>query len=179
MAIPKCIYGLALGLIVVCIDQWTKMIVLTENRFNGLECLDIPFRCGHIELSPIMDLTMVWNRGISFGMIQSEGIMRWVLVFVSLMVTCVFLVWIVRTHRLLTIVSIGLIIGGAIGNVIDRVRFGAVVDFIDFSDVYFFYVFNVADAAVTCGAALLLFDHYLISRHKKNKNSNQNIAKEI
>ncbi len=171
MSLPRYLYGLGLAFIVVSLDQWTKVIVLAEERLNALECLNATYLCGHIELGPIMDLTMVWNRGISFGMAQSEGIMRWVLVLVSLVVTCVFLVWTVRTKRLATIACLGLIIGGAIGNVIDRIRYGAVVDFLNFSDIYFFYVFNVADASITFGAIMLLVDHFVMSRHKKNNNS--------
>lgn len=171
MSLPRYLYGLGLAFIVVSLDQWTKVIVLAEERLNALECLNATYLCGHIELGPIMDITMVWNRGISFGMAQSEGIMRWVLVLVSLVVTCVFLVWTVRTKRLATIACLGLIIGGAIGNVIDRIRYGAVVDFLNFSDIYFFYVFNVADASITFGAIMLLVDHFVMSRHKKNNNS--------
>ena len=178
MSLPRYIYGLVLAGLVLSLDQWTKLIVLGEKRFNAIECLHASYLCGGIELSPIMDFTMVWNRGISFGMVQSEGIMRWVLVFVGLIVTCVFLVWLVRTTTVPIIVSLGLIIGGAVGNVIDRVRFGAVVDFLDFSDIYFFYVFNVGDASITCGAALLLIDHFILSRHEKNTISDQNVAKE-
>lgn len=171
MFLPRTVYGLGLAFIVISLDQWTKFLVLAEKRLNALECLDATYLCGHIELSPIIDITMVWNRGISFGMVQSEGIMRWVLVLVTLVITCVFLVWSVRTNRLPTIACLGLIIGGAIGNVIDRVRYGAVVDFLNFSDIYFFYVFNVADASITLGASLLLIDHFVMSRHKKNNNS--------
>lgn len=174
MAFPRYIIAYGLVLIVVVFDQWTKMVVLATERFKALECLDRPSLCGNIELSPIMDLTMVWNRGISFGMIQSEGIMRWFLVLVSFIVICGFLVWVAKTKRLLTLISLGLIIGGAIGNMVDRIRFGAVVDFLNFSDIYFFYVFNIADASISCGAALLIIDHFFLDRHKENKKYDEN-----
>ena len=164
---------LACGLIplAVILDQWTKYLVLSEPRFNSLGCLDRMQACGKIELSPVVDLTMVWNRGISFGIGQSEGIMRWVLFAITLAIAIGFSVWLFRATRWLTGLALALVVGGAIGNMIDRVRFGAVVDFIDFSDVWFKYVFNVADSAVTVGAALLFLDQFLLAQDEKKTGS--------
>ena len=160
---------LVLGLIpiAVILDQWTKYLVLNEPRFNALGCLDRTEACGKIEVSSIADLTMVWNRGISFGLGQSEGIMRWVLFAVTLAIAIGFSVWLFRASRWLTGLALALVVGGAIGNMIDRVRFGAVVDFIDFSDVWFKYVFNIADSAVTIGAILLFLDQFLLAQDEK------------
>ncbi|MEM1149427.1 MAG: signal peptidase II [Pseudomonadota bacterium] len=156
--------------LVVVVDQWTKALVLDEPRFRALECLDASIRCGKIEISHVFDLTMLWNRGMSFGMLQSEGIMRWVLVVVSLAIAVGFGIWLAQAVRRVTGFALALVVGGAIGNVIDRVRFGAVVDFFDFSGIwppYFFnYVFNVADAAISVGAVLLFFDQFILSREK-------------
>lgn len=149
---------------VVIVDQWTKYLVLTEPRFNALGCLDRLEACGKIEISALFDLTMLWNRGMSFGALQSEGIMRWVLVVVTVSIAVGFAVWLAGAGRRLTAFALASVIGGAIGNVIDRVRFGAVVDFFDFSGLYFPYVFNVADAAITVGAALLFLDQFILSR---------------
>ena len=150
--------------VVVVLDQYTKWLVLREPRFNALGCLDDPRLCGKIEISEIFDLTMLWNRGMSYGMFQSEGAMRWVLVAVTLAIAVGFGIWLMRASRRLTALALALVVGGAIGNVIDRIRFGAVVDFFDFSGLYFPYVFNVADAAITVGAVLLFFDQFLLSR---------------
>ena len=164
---------LVLGLIpiAVILDQWTKYLVLNEPRFNALGCLDRTEACGKIEVSAIADLTMVWNRGISFGLGQSEGIMRWVLFAVTLAIAIGFSIWLFRAARWLTGLALALVVGGAIGNMIDRVRFGAVVDFIDFSDVWFKYVFNVADSAVTIGAVLLFLDQFLLAQDEKKAGS--------
>ena len=164
---------LVLGLIpfAVILDQWTKYLVLNEPRFNALGCLDRTEACGKIEVSSIADLTMVWNRGISFGLGQSEGIMRWVLFAVTLAIAIGFSIWLFRAARWLTGLALALVVGGAIGNMIDRVRFGAVVDFIDFSDVWFKYVFNVADSAVTIGAILLFLDQFLLAQDEKKAGS--------
>ena len=154
--------------VIVILDQWTKYLVLDEPRFNALGCLDRTERCGQIEVLSFFDLTMVWNRGISFGIGQSEGIMRWVLVILTTAIAIGFSVWLFNAMRRFTGIALALVIGGAFGNVIDRVRFGAVVDFLDFSGIfrpYFFnYVFNVADAAISVGAVLLFVDQFLMSR---------------
>ena len=153
--------------VVIAVDQFTKYLVLQDPTYNALGCLDRTQRCGGYEVSPIFDLTMVWNRGMSWGMMQSEGIMRWVLVVVSVSIAIGFAIWLWRAARATTGLGLALVVGGAVGNVIDRVRFGAVVDFFDFSDVYFNYVFNVADAAITVGAALLFFDQFILSRESE------------
>lgn len=164
---------LAGGLIplVVILDQWTKYLIYSNDRFNAVECLDGLQRCGEIKVPGIMDLTMVWNRGISFGLGQSEGIMRWVLFAVTLAIAIGFSIWLFRAARWMTGLALALVVGGAIGNLIDRARFGAVVDFLNFEEIwppYFFnYVFNIADSAVTVGAALLFLDQFLMAQDEK------------
>lgn len=157
--------------IIVVVDQWTKYLILNEPKFNALGCLDKTQRCGGIEVSGIFDLTMVWNRGVSFGLGQSEGIMRWVLVALTVAIAVGFAIWLFRAQRKLTAIALAMVVGGAIGNVIDRVVFGAVVDFLDFSGIwepYFFnYIFNVADAAISVGAVLLFVDQFLMMRDEK------------
>lgn len=157
--------------IIVIVDQWTKQLILNEPKFNALGCLDKTQRCGGIEVSGLFDLTMVWNRGVSFGLGQSEGIMRWVLVALTVAIAVGFAIWLFRAQRKLTAIALAMVVGGAIGNVIDRVVFGAVVDFLDFSGIwepYFFnYIFNVADAAISVGAVLLFVDQFLMMRDEK------------
>ena len=157
--------------VIVAVDQWTKWLVLNEPKFRALECLDRTVRCGGIEVSGIFDLTMVWNRGVSFGLGQSEGVFRWILVVMTFAIAIGFTVWLFRAARWLTGLALALVIGGAFGNVIDRVVFGAVVDFLDFSGIwrpYFFnYVFNIADAAISVGAVLLFVDQFLMWREEK------------
>lgn len=165
--------------IIVIMDQFSKWLILNEPVFNARECLDTgPAYCGAINIASYFDLTMLWNRGISFGVGQSDGLMRWVLVVLTTSIAIGFAVWLVRAARKFTGVALALVIGGAIGNVIDRIRFGAVVDFLDFSgpwfgakiggfDVGFPYVFNIADAAISVGAVLLFADQFLMSRNTK------------
>jgi signal peptidase II len=157
--------------VIVIVDQWTKWLILKDPQFNAIGCLDRTERCGRIDVLPFFDLTMVWNRGISFGIGQSEGLMRWFLVLMTTAIAIGFTVWLFNAGRRFTGIALALVIGGAFGNVIDRIRFGAVVDFLDFSGIfrpYFFnYVFNVADAAISVGAVLLFADQFLMSREEK------------
>ena len=155
--------------LIVALDQLSKWFVLQVPAFNAMGCLDNTQRCGQIEVASIFDLSMTWNRGISFGTFQADGIMRWFLVVMTSAIAIGFALWLIRAVRSWTAFALALVVGGAIGNVIDRVRFGAVVDFLDFSGLYFPYIFNVADAAITVGAVLLFADQFLISRSDKAK----------
>ena len=155
-------------------DQWSKWLILKDPRFNALACLDNPYQCGHVPLPGPIDLTMLWNRGMSYGMFQSEGIGRWLLALVMLVIALGFLYWMVRhASNWLLKLSLAMVVGGAFGNLIDRVRFGAVVDFINASDLYFPWVFNVADAAISVGAVLLFVDQFLLSGRKQAKTQSE------
>lgn len=148
-------YGVA-GLVIV-LDQLTKWWVL-----NGLQ-----MRLGQsIEVSPIFDLTFTLNTGVSFGMF-SGGEARWLLTIFAIGVAALMGWWALRATRPLFAVAVGLIIGGALGNVIDRILIGAVVDFLDFSDIGFSYIFNVADSAITVGVGLLVLDTFLSERQSR------------
>jgi signal peptidase II len=152
-------FGLIIAGIVFVLDQISKWLILGPGRFSPAGCLEAGFGCRFIELTPIFDLQMVWNRGVSFGLLRADSdIMRWGLVVLSLVISAIFVTWLRTASNRLTGVALGLVIGGALGNVIDRIRFGAVADFFDFSGLGFVWVFNVADAAITVGAILLAFD---------------------
>ncbi len=164
---PQIAWPFAVILTVLASDQWTKWLVLNEPRMNALACLDAGLRCGRIELALPVDLQMVWNRGMSYGLFQAEGAMRWVLAGVMLAIAIGFLVWLMRADGRWLKLSLALVIGGAIGNLIDRIRFGAVVDFIDVNQLtanLFPWVFNIADAAISVGAVLLFIDQFILER---------------
>jgi signal peptidase II len=159
--------GLLIAAAVLIADQITKYLVLGPLGFSPVGCLQGGYGCGFRELSPMFDLRMVWNRGVSFGMFRADsGLGRWALVAMSFAISGVFVWWLRTAARKLRGVALGLVIGGALGNVIDRIRFGAVVDFLDFSGLFFPWVFNVADAAITIGAGLLLLDFLLHGEEK-------------
>jgi signal peptidase II len=150
--LPLMAYALAAAIIVV--DQISKAWILSLGLVVGHP----------LEVLPFFNLTLVHNRGVSFGLFQSpEGqeAIRWTLAAFSLIVAAGLIVWVRKAHKALTAVAIGMIIGGAIGNLIDRVRFGAVIDFLDFSALHFPWVFNVADSGITIGVILLLAETLL------------------
>ena len=115
-------------------------------------------------------LTMVHNYGMSFGLFRGTELARWLLTIFSAAVVIGLAVWARKATRPLMAGGLGFIIGGAFGNnLIDRIRYGYVVDFIDVSRMHFPWVFNVADSAITVGVCLLLLDSFL-SEEKKIAN---------
>jgi signal peptidase II len=148
-------YGFALAIIVL--DQITKALILGSADIADPRLIPDGYRFAEV-IPGILDLTMVRNTGVSFGLFGG-GEARWFLTVFSIVVAGALAVWALRTQRRTLITAIGLVMGGAIGNVIDRIRFGYVVDFIDFSDTGLFpWVFNVADSAITIGVLLLILD---------------------
>lgn len=143
------IRGALLSVAILLADQLSKWWVLSGLRLREV---------GQIPVLPFFDLTMVWNRGVSFGFLAaSSEFGRWGLVILSGVIAVVFAIWMARAVRGLTVTALGLVIGGAVGNMIDRVQYGAVADFFDFGPI-FPWVFNVADSAITIGALLLAID---------------------
>jgi len=147
------------ALLVVVLDQLTKAWVV-----SGLDLREM----GRVNIwPPIFNFTWVENRGVSFGLF-GDGSARWMLSLFSIAVACILGWWALRADRRLLITAIGLVMGGALGNVIDRIRFGFVVDFIDFSGTGVFpWVFNIADSAITIGVILLILDSLLSERAAK------------
>ena len=143
--------GLLTALVILVVDQASKWLIM-EQVFRRWP--------PPIELTEFFNLVMVWNRGVSFGMLASDSqATRWLLVAVALLITAGLGYWLARVERRLNALSIGLVIGGAIGNVVDRLRFGAVADFFDVHAFgYHWPAFNVADSAITVGVCLLLVD---------------------
>ena len=152
---PRALIGAAL---IVLADQASKMWILHSLKLPEL---------GQIELSPIFDLTYVENRGASFGMLAGGMGSRILLSAIVIGVVTGLTIWLGKAKKPLTAVAIAFIIGGALGNLYDRISYGYVVDFLDFSGLYFPWVFNVADASINVGVGLLLFEAVLESRDAK------------
>jgi lipoprotein signal peptidase len=147
--------GLTLALVVLLADQASKWAILEVLRLP--EVRHIPL----LAAGPFgFDLTMVWNRGVTFGMLAGDA--AWTQIALGLMALAIaaFLMrWMARAENRTVALALGAVVGGAVGNVIDRLRFGAVVDFLDaHAWGWHWYVFNVADAAIVVGVLTLVAD---------------------
>ena len=143
--------GALIALVTLLLDQISKLWVLFGYQIE---------LHGDLRLAPFATITLVWNRGLSYGLFQQEAEWgRWALVIISFIAAIAFSVWLAKNPPRLVAWALGLVIGGAIGNGIDRAAYGAVVDFVHLHwGGFSWYVFNVADCAIVVGVALLLLD---------------------
>jgi len=157
--------GLAVAGIVIVLDQVSKWWMVFEVMN--------PPRV--IPVMPSFNLVMGWNRGVSFGLFDSDSpLNQWLLIALAMIVVAVLLVWLKRAEDRRIGFAIGLIVGGAIGNVIDRLHFGAVADFLDFYIAGFHWpAFNVADAGITVGAVILVIDSLFAGSENNKKGSDK------
>ena len=154
---PRLRLGLLAGLATLVIDQASKLWLLYV--------FDLPNR-GTVKVTPFFDLYLAWNIGISFGWLQNESALaQYGLMAVKAVAVVALAIWMARSETKLATAALGMIIGGAIGNGIDRLAYGAVVDFALFhveigGTVYNWYIFNLADVAIVAGVAGLLYDSF-------------------
>lgn len=150
--------GILAAMVTLVADQASKLWLL--NVF------DLAHR-GAVRVTPFFDLVLAWNIGISFGWLQNDSeAAQLALMAVKGIAVIALAIWMARAHTVLATIALGLIIGGAIGNGIDRLAYGAVVDFallhIEIAGkTYNWYVFNLADVAIVAGVAALLYDSFL------------------
>lgn len=153
-----------LSFFVVILDQVTKALVVNTVKLSDA-----------IELLPILDIVYLENTGAAFSMLaQAGGWQRWFFIILALVVSVALMVWLrrIRSEQILLAVGLSLVLGGALGNVIDRVMLGYVVDFIYFHwGPHYFPAFNVADTAISIGAGCVLLDAFKESGHKKQVSS--------
>jgi signal peptidase II len=153
------ILGLSIAAITIAADQITKYFVLTSSQLEVGE---------RITVTPFFDLVLAMNKGISYGLFQQDGALgRWLLVMVNLAAVGLFIFWLSRAGDRLLAAAIGFLIGGALGNAVDRALYGAVVDFVLLHwGQWRWYVFNIADAAIVAGVIGLLYDALLVRATK-------------
>ena len=159
----KSALGFSVAAIVFVLEQITKWIVLGPLDLRNTQS---------VEVLPIFRLNYTENHGISLGLFQaSSDAMRWVLVLITAAIAVGVAWWIGREEKRWDQIALGMVLGGALGNILDRVRHGYVVDFADlhFGDFRPFFIFNVADAAISIGVAILLLRAFLVKdRPKEN-----------
>ncbi len=157
-------FGFAIALIVFALDQLTKWIVAGPLELQSV---------GQIVLLPIFDLSWTENYGISLGLLNAETeVGRWLLVALTGAIAIGVAFWIGREKQRGDQLALGMVLGGALGNILDRIRFGYVVDFADlhFGDFRPFLVFNVADAAISIGVVILLLRAFLTRNERPKEN---------
>ncbi len=147
--------GLAIAAAVAAVDQLVKWWIIGW-------LVEPP---GFVEVLPFFNLVMVWNRGVSFGLLGDADLAPYLMAGIAGLVVIVLVIWLAGVSERLLAASIGLIIGGALGNIVDRLVYGAVADFVDVhAGGYHWPAFNVADAAITVGVAVMLIDGLLNRR---------------
>jgi signal peptidase II len=152
---PASRFGLLTAAAAVAIDQASKLWLLFS--------FDIANR-SPLRLTPFFDLVLVWNKGISYGLFQQEGVFgQWALMALKVIAVVLLWIWLARVEARFTALALGLIIGGAIGNAVDRLAYGAVADFFFFhintpAWSFNWYVFNLADVAIVAGVLALLYE---------------------
>jgi signal peptidase II len=150
--------GALAALVTLVLDQASKYWLLNVP--------DIAERAP-VRVTPFFDLVLQWNIGISFGLLQNDSpAAQLALMLVKVVAVIALAIWMTRSQTILATIALGLIIGGAIGNAIDRIAYGAVVDFALFhieiaGKTYTWYVFNLADTAIVAGVAALLYDSFI------------------
>ncbi|MGB7407701.1 MAG: signal peptidase II [Pontixanthobacter sp.] len=158
--------GVAVAAAIFAIDQALKWLV--DVRLAMVE--------GQvIEILPFFDLNRVHNRGVSLGMFQADSMeMRWLLVGVTFLIAVVVFIWMMREKLLDDILGLALILGGALGNIVDRYNMGYVLDYADlhFGDWRPFLIFNLADAAISIGVVIILVRSFFV-RDKEEDHSNE------
>jgi signal peptidase II len=150
--------GILAAIAVLVLDQASKLWLLFS--------FDLARR-GVVQVTPFFDLVLAWNVGISFGWFQNDSLVaQTILTIVKAAAVVALAIWMAWSRTWLATIGLGMIIGGAVGNAIDRFAYGAVVDFALFhaeiaGKTYNWYVFNLADAAIVAGVAALLYDSFL------------------
>ena len=170
LANPKFIKCLSLSVILFLIDQLSKFLVINNSTLSSGSQISV--------IDPILVLKKIENKGIAFG-IDGNGDFSYIFTPLTIILTLAIIVYLYKTsnkNSSLMNMSLSLILGGALGNLFDRIFSGEVVDFIAFFENIFPFIFNLADTFITVGMVMLLASDLIINKNRKNeKESNKNI----
>lgn len=161
---PSSPIGLSIALLALIADQAHKWWMLEIYRIAEK---------GEVAVTPFLNLVMVWNPGISYGLLPQGGVLgQAVLIGIAVAAIAGLTLWLATVRNVIGAAAIGLVMGGAAGNAIDRAVHGAVADFFSFHAMgYYWYVFNIADAAIVAGVIGLLYESFFGSHKKVSKAS--------
>lgn len=159
---PQTPLGLSVAAVALIADQASKAWMLYVYDIGAK---------GVVTVTPFFDLVLVWNRGVSYGLLpQDSDLGRWALILFAFSAAFALVIWLARVTSPLAAAAMGLVIGGAVGNAIDRILYGAVADFFSFHAYgYQWYIFNIADVAIVAGVIGLLYES-VFGGHKKVSN---------
>jgi signal peptidase II len=159
---PQTPLGLSVAAVALIADQASKAWMLYVYDIGAK---------GVVTVTPFFDLILVWNRGVSYGLLpQDSDLGRWALILFAFASAFALVIWLARVTSPLAAAAMGLVIGGAVGNAIDRILYGAVADFFSFHAYgYQWYIFNIADVAIVAGVTGLLYES-VFGGHKKVSN---------
>jgi signal peptidase II len=159
---PQTLLGLSVAAVALIADQASKAWILYVYDIGAK---------GVATVTPFFDLILVWNRGVSYGLLpQDSDLGRWALILFAFAAAFALVIWLARVTSPLAAAAMGLVIGGAVGNAIDRILYGAVADFFSFHAYgYQWYIFNIADVAIVAGVIGLLYES-VFGGHKKVSN---------
>jgi signal peptidase II len=159
---PQTPLGLSVAAVALIADQASKAWMLYVYDIGAK---------GVVTVTPFFDLILVWNRGVSYGLLpQDSDLGRWALILFAFAAAFALVIWLARVTSPLAAAAMGLVIGGAVGNAIDRILYGAVADFFSFHAYgYQWYIFNIADVAIVAGVIGLLYES-VFGGHKKVSN---------
>jgi len=154
------IIGLVLAAVVMVLDQLSKLWIVDRLTASSPS----------LHIADFFDIVLVRNRGVSFGLFNNDAAINGVLFsLLAAVIVAALLVWLWRAQGMLLLAAIGLVVGGAVGNVVDRLRLGSVVDFLDFHlGAWHWPAFNLADAAICIGVGLMIIDGLIGRREAGN-----------
>lgn len=158
--------GIIIALTIIILDLYLKKLIfeILDNKPGQI-----------IVMTNFLNMVKVYNTGVSFGMLSnlSNGIV--ILSIMTISITIIFIIWLTRINSKHMSIALGFIIGGAVGNITDRIMNGAVADFIDFHVMgYHWPAFNLADSVITIGAIILIFDEFVLSKKNHSTTSKEN-----
>jgi signal peptidase II len=143
------LFMILIASLIIASDQWTKNAILDYFAHKPLG--------SHVALTSFFNLVLVWNTGMSFGLFHDQPWASTVFTYLPIIIASIVFIWAIRTNDTLQAYGLILIVSGAIGNIIDRFRFGSVVDFIDwYIGTWHWPAFNIADSSVCIGVAILM-----------------------
>lgn len=147
----------AIIIFAIILDQLTKYLILSKFSWGGTGIQNTE------EVTSFFNIVLVWNRGVSFGMFANAVYAPYIFSILTIIIIIILLFMIKNSHSNFDVIGYSLIIGGAIGNLIDRIRFGAVIDFLDFHISHNHWpAFNLADSFICVGAVMIIFESFIL-----------------